>query len=68
MFTVYMPHQNLACLGLRVSNPWDDSQLVYADLYFNWEGLAMMRRPYVYVNIRGLSRFTLGLFFVRHWR
>jgi len=56
MFEIYMPHQNLGCLGIRCGT-------FYADLYFEWGG-----RPRLYVNWFRKSKWTIGWFFARRWR
>lgn len=68
MFTIFMPHQNLSCLGLRISNPWDDSQLAYMDVYLDTYGVRLFRKPYFFINARLIGKYTLGLFFIHKWR
>lgn len=55
MFAIYMPHQNLGCLGVQLGS-------FYADLYFSGS------RPFMYVNWFKRARYTMGVWFIRKWR
>lgn len=50
-FAVYMPHQNLGCLGIKLGT-------FYADLYF------MDGSPRLYVNWFQRAKYTLGCWYV----
>lgn len=67
MIEVYSPHQNLGCFGIKVVNPWDNQQIMYADFYFHNSGGKYFRPGFIYLNLLEVRR-TIGLWFIRKWR